>query len=85
MLLYLAQGTRPDIAYATHYLARFLLNPDDSHWDALQQLVAYCRTTAQFKLTVEPVDSGGVLRTYVEASWMGEGARSHHGYITTLW
>jgi hypothetical protein len=85
VLLYLAQGTRPDIAYVTHYLARFSLNPNDSHWEALRRLVGYVRSTAQLELVVEPVDSGGVLRTYVDASWMGEGARLHHGYITTLW
>jgi hypothetical protein len=38
ILLYVAQGTRPDIAYATNYLARFSLNPDESHWAALKRL-----------------------------------------------
>jgi hypothetical protein len=85
LLLYVAQGTHPDIAYATHYLAQFLLNPDESHWAALRRLVAYVQTTDHFELKVEPEDSTESLKTYVDASWMGEGARSHHGYLTTLW
>jgi hypothetical protein len=40
VLLYLAQGSRPDILFATHYLARFSLNPDESHWAAVKKLVA---------------------------------------------
>ena len=85
MLLYLAQGTQPDIVYATHYLARFSLNPDELHWDALRRLVAYAWKTAHFELGIEPVSAGAALKTYVNASWMGEGAKSHHGYITKLW
>jgi hypothetical protein len=62
-----------------------LLNPDELHWEALRRLVAYVRKTAAFELKVEPQDQENALRTYVDASWMGEGARLHHGYMTTLW
>ena len=34
-LNYLEKGTRPDIAYATHQLARFSSNPKQSHGDAV--------------------------------------------------
>ncbi|PLW53210.1 hypothetical protein PCANC_09768 [Puccinia coronata f. sp. avenae] len=52
VLLYLAQGTRPDISFATHYLARFSLNPDNSHWTAVKKLVAYVCATRHFELQV---------------------------------
>jgi hypothetical protein len=48
-------------------------------------LVAYVRTTDHFELKVELVDQLEPLKTYVNASWMGEGAWSHQGYLTTLW
>jgi hypothetical protein len=85
VLLYLAQGTRPNISFATHYLARFLLNPDDSHWTAVKKLVAYVRATRHFELQVVPREDGPTLKIFVDASWMGEGARSHHGFVATLW
>jgi hypothetical protein len=84
VLLYLAQGTRPDILFVTHYLAQFSLNPDESQWAAVCRLVAYVRATAHFQLSVEPVNQDQPLWVYVDASWMGEGARSHHGYMATL-
>ncbi|MBW0483648.1 hypothetical protein O181_023363 [Austropuccinia psidii MF-1] len=40
MLLYIAQASRPDIAYAVNYLARFSMNTNKSHWKALEHLIA---------------------------------------------
>ena len=37
-LLWLANGTRPDIAYAVDQCARFLSNPGRAHWDAVKKL-----------------------------------------------
>jgi hypothetical protein len=68
VLLYLAQGTRPDILFATHFLARFSLNPDESRWTAVRKLIAYVRATEHFELQVEPVKSGQPLKIYVDAS-----------------
>ncbi|KNZ50400.1 uncharacterized protein VP01_4443g2 [Puccinia sorghi] len=76
---------RPNISFATHYLARFSLNPDEMHWAALRQLIAYVRSTQHFELKVEPEELDDPLKVFVDASWMGKGARSHHGFMTTLW
>lgn len=73
-LLYIAQGIRPDILFETHYLARFSLNPDETHWAALQRLIAYVRPTQHYEFCVEPKDSEEPLKVYVDASWMGEAA-----------
>lgn len=87
ILLYLTQGSRPDIYFAVHYLARFSLQPDDTHWAALRRLIAYVLSTADYDLQLEPntVDDDSPVKTFVDANWGGEGARSRHGFIATLW
>ena len=42
---YLEKGTRPDIAYATHQLARFCFDPRESHGDAVIWLAKYLKAT----------------------------------------
>ena len=37
-LLYLANGTRPDIAYAVGEVARFMKNPGVIHWKAVKHI-----------------------------------------------
>lgn len=85
-LLYLAQGSRPDITFAVHFLARFSMNPDASHWAALEHLISYVRYSASLSL---PILAAGVLdspvTTYVDANWGGEGARSVHGFLSLAW
>ncbi|MBW0491420.1 hypothetical protein O181_031135 [Austropuccinia psidii MF-1] len=41
ILLYIAQGSRPDIAYAVNYMARFAMCATTEHWTALEHLIAY--------------------------------------------
>ena len=38
-LCYLADGTRPDIAYAVGVLARFSANSGPAHWAAAQHVL----------------------------------------------
>lgn len=86
MFLYLAQGSRPDLSFAVNYLACFALCPDGTHWMALNRLIHYLRRTKDLQLRLLPANEDECpLKTYVDASWGGEGARSIHGFITTLW
>ncbi|KNZ45773.1 hypothetical protein VP01_7816g1, partial [Puccinia sorghi] len=78
------KGTRPDISFATHYLARFSFNPDQTHWAALRRLIAYVQSTQHFELKIERDNSPDPLKVYVDASWMGERAQSHQGFMATL-
>lgn len=69
-----------------NYLARFSPNPNSTHWNALTKLIQYLRKTKNLALRLEPtVDEKHPLKTYVDANWGGEGARSSHGFIATLW
>jgi hypothetical protein len=40
-LLYLSEGSRPDITFLVNFLARFSMASDSSHWSALEHLISY--------------------------------------------
>ncbi len=44
-LNYLAQTTRPDIAYATHQLAKYSSDPREPHGEAVLYLICYLKKT----------------------------------------
>jgi hypothetical protein len=49
-LQYLATWTRPDIAHATHTLARHNSNPGPSHWKAATHVMRYLKGTSHMGL-----------------------------------
>ncbi|MBW0536230.1 hypothetical protein O181_075945 [Austropuccinia psidii MF-1] len=81
ILLYIAQASHPDIAYAVNYLACFSLHTDQSHWDALDHLTAYLRGTRDMAIQITKSNTSRDFKCYVDANWGGEGSRSTHGYI----
>ncbi|MBW0540987.1 hypothetical protein O181_080702 [Austropuccinia psidii MF-1] len=81
ILLYIAQASRPDIAYAVNYLARFSLNTDQSHWAALDHLIAYLRGTRDMGIQISKDNKSRDFKCFVDANWGGEGSRSTHGYL----
>lgn len=67
-LLYLAQGSCPDISFAVNFLDRFSMAPDQYHWESLEHLIAYIRYS--LRLTLPIVSSGDCLdciKTFVDA------------------
>jgi hypothetical protein len=52
-LLWLANGTRPDIAYAVGQCARFLSNPGKAHWDAVKHIMRYLKGTISIGITYD--------------------------------
>ena len=42
-LMYLASATRPDISFAVCKLSRFVSNPGDDHWRALERVMRYLK------------------------------------------
>ncbi|MBW0544541.1 hypothetical protein O181_084256 [Austropuccinia psidii MF-1] len=81
ILLYIAQASRPDIAFAVNYLARFSLHTDQSHWNALEHLIAYLRGTKDIGIQIDKNNKCPDFKCFVDANWGGEGNRSTHGYI----
>jgi hypothetical protein len=51
-LMYVVVGTRPDIAYAVSYLARFMENPGRAHWEAVKRVIRYLKGTKEAKLVI---------------------------------
>ncbi|MBW0461669.1 hypothetical protein O181_001384 [Austropuccinia psidii MF-1] len=85
ILLYIAQASRPDISYAVNYLARFSMNTNASHWQALEHLIGYMRDTSDLGILIAEDNSSSAINCYVDANWGGEGDRSTHGYIISRW
>ncbi|MBW0514869.1 hypothetical protein O181_054584 [Austropuccinia psidii MF-1] len=81
ILLYIAQGSRPNITYTVNYLARFSLGTDSSHWEALEHLIAYLRYTINIGIYISNEHPENKIECYVDANWGGEGDRSSHGFI----
>jgi hypothetical protein len=49
-LMYLAVGTRPDLAFLTHELSKFVTNPGPKHWGAAKNGLRYLKGTKDFSL-----------------------------------
>lgn len=83
-LLYLANGTRPDIAYATSEVSRFNANHSEEHWTAAKRILRYLRGTVNYKLRYER--KGTSLQAYSDADWGSEGdsRKSRTGYVVTM-
>eukprot|EP00644_Phytophthora_capsici_P019065 jgi/Phyca11/43338/gw1.266.3.1 len=68
--MYLACGTRPDIAVAVAKLSRFLENPGQKHWDAGIRVVRYLLKTQDLGITYNGL-LGMQLEAYSDADWAG--------------
>jgi hypothetical protein len=77
--MYIANGTRPDIAYATNILAQAASNPGRIHWEAAKHLVRYLKGTRDYQLTY---GSSSGMFGYTDASYGTEDLRwrSMSGY-----
>ena len=48
--MYLASATRPGITFAISKLSRFVSNPRDDHWQALERVMRYLNGTASYDI-----------------------------------
>jgi hypothetical protein len=83
-LNYLAVATRPDLAFAVGFLARFSKSPTRRHWLAIQQILGYIKGLGCRSLIIDPKPLDKTIVTWVDANWGGEFSRSTHRSITTL-
>jgi hypothetical protein len=49
-LMYLASATRPGISFARSKLSRYMSNPGDNHWYALERVLRYLKGTISFRI-----------------------------------
>ncbi|KYN08004.1 Copia protein [Cyphomyrmex costatus] len=65
--MYIAQGTRPDIAYAVSALSQFNSCYTMAHWSCAKRVLRYLKGTLDHGLTF--TKSGKNLTGYVDADW----------------
>ena len=67
-IVWLANMTRPDVAYAASQLARYLSNPGMTHFNAAVRVLIYLQGTIDRRLTLA-TDVNKGLEVYVDSSW----------------
>ena len=86
-LLYLALKTRPDIAFAVQYYARYCSNPGILHFKAVDNIFAYLNKYPDLGITYRGINNHNLLlKAYSDSDWGNciDSRRSTTGYITTL-
>ena len=80
--MYLANCTRPDIAFAVNLLARFSSSPTKRHWNGIKHVFRYLRGTIDLGLFY-PKDTKQGLIGYADAGYLSDPhkARSQTGYV----
>jgi hypothetical protein len=84
-LLYVANGSRPDVAYACSTLGQFLSKPKNNHLKAAFKVLKYLTSTAELALHY-PIQPDAQLYGYTDADFAAckMTSRSRCGYIFKL-
>jgi hypothetical protein len=69
-LMYLASVTRLDISFAMSKLNRFVSNPGDTHWSALERVLRYLKGTMSYGIHFTGYPR--VLEGYCDANWISD-------------
>ena len=83
-IMYMAQGTRPDIAHAVGLMSRFNTNHGRVHWTAVKRILRYLSQTRNLKLVYSNVDDE--LVGFSDSDWGGDkkDLKSTTGYAFML-
>ncbi|CAN0125336.1 unnamed protein product [Heterosigma akashiwo] len=83
-LAWVANWTRPELAFTVHKLQRYQSNPEPKHFEAAQRVFRYLKGTQSEQLRL-----GGnlVLRAYTDADFCQDRikGKSVTGYVIMLW
>jgi hypothetical protein len=84
-LNFAANQTRPDISFATGYVARYASNPNQSHMDAVNRIFAYLNND-RLKSIQYSGKHGFDLKGFVDSDFAGceDSRRSTTGWVFTL-
>lgn len=85
-LIYLAINSRPDISFAVNRCARYMSNPNDSHFRALDRIWKYLNKYPDIGLTYDCSLINNNILGYTDADWGGDttNRKSTSGYIFSL-
>lgn len=81
-LLYVAQGTRPDLSYIVNTLSRYNREPKIEHWTAVKRVLRYLQGTKDYKLTYTK-EGNQEITGYCDADWASDirDRKSCTGYV----
>src|ERR1700709_438181 len=87
--MYLAIGTRPDIAYSVAKLAQYNSNPNMTHWKAVKHIFRYIKGTIDLRLTYKNEGnrlSSELFQSYSDADHAGclDTRRSTSGFLIKM-
>lgn len=85
-LLYISQGTRPDISYVVNLLSKYNNRPEMQHWNALKRVLRYLKGSQDYRLTFKNVPDENMTHGYCDADWASseDDRRSCTGYVFTF-
>lgn len=87
-LQYLVSSTRPDIAFAINYLARFNSCPSLAAWKAAKRVLRYLKGKRDLGIqySSSPADGSSVPYVYSDSDWAGADPqyKSISGYVVLL-
>ena len=83
-LMYLANHTRPDIAFAVNLLTRYGASPTRRHWNGVKHILRYLKGTLDMRLFY-PNENKTYLIGYADAGFRSDAhvGRSQTGYLFT--
>lgn len=81
-ILYLVQGTRPDLTFAISNVSQFNNNPGKAHWQAIKRILRYIKGTSKMKLEYSK-DANSKIVGFSDSDWGGctDDRRSCTGYV----
>ena len=82
--MYLANNSRPDIAFSVSLLARFSTSPTQRHWNGIKHIFRYLQGTIDMGLFYSN-ESKPSLIGYADAGYLSDprNGRSQIGYLFT--
>ncbi|KAL7288350.1 hypothetical protein TKK_0017683 [Trichogramma kaykai] len=85
-LLFLSQVSRPDIAFATGVVSRYLDKYDESHWRAVKRIMRYLKATRNYGILYDPNCSREPLVAFSDADYANDmdTRRSTSGYAMMM-
>jgi len=85
-LLYIASGTRPNIAYSVNYLSRFQNCYNETHFKYAIRILKYLYMTKNLRLKYTKNLNAEVLDCFVDADWAGDviDRKSTTGFIIRM-
>nr|ABF94958.1 retrotransposon protein, putative, Ty1-copia subclass [Oryza sativa Japonica Group] len=77
-------ATRPDISFAVSKMSRFVSNPGDDHWQALERVMRYLKGTMSYRIHYTGYPK--VLEGYSDSNWISDAdeIKAMSGYVFTL-